>query len=67
MFAGSPKKLLAERTSGSADGGDSLLQFFQRRLRGLSLTSGQRDLVAGLLNGHTNKQLAKSFGISEQS
>lgn len=65
-LAGILERLLGDR-DGSSAGGDSMVQFFQRRLLGLPLTPRERELVAGLLKGHSNKQLAASFDISEQT
>lgn len=65
-LAGILERLLGDR-DGSSTGGDSMVQFFQRRLLGLPLTPRERELVAGLLKGHSNKQLATSFDISEQT
>jgi len=62
-LAGILDRLLADR-SGSTD---SMVQFFQRRLLGLPLTIRERDLVAGLLKGQSNKELAANLGIGEQS
>jgi len=62
-LAGILDRLLADR-SGSTD---SMVQFFQRRLLGLPLTVRERDLVAGLLKGQSNKELAVNLGIGEQS
>jgi len=62
-LAGILDRLLADR-SGSTD---SMVQFFQRRLLGLPLTIRERDLVAGLLKGQSNKELAVNLGIGEQS
>ncbi|MBA3699665.1 MAG: response regulator transcription factor [Planctomycetes bacterium] len=62
-LAGILDRLLADR-SGSTD---SMVQFFQRRLLGLPLTVRERDLVAGLLKGQSNKELAANLGIGEQS
>ena len=44
-----------------------MVQFFQRRLLGLPLTVRERDLVAGLLKGQSNKEIAASLDINEQS
>lgn len=65
-LAGILERLLGDRAA-SATGGDSMVQFFQRRLLGLPLTPRERELVAGLLKGHSNKQLAASLDISEQT
>ena len=62
-LAGILERLLADRSGSS----DSMVQFFQRRLLGLPLTVRERDLVAGLLKGQSNKELAASLGIHEQS
>ena len=43
------------------------MQFFQRRLLGLPLTSREREVVTGLLKGHANKELASELGLSEQT
>jgi two-component system, LuxR family, response regulator FixJ len=60
------ERLLADRAS-SNNGSDAMVQFFQRRLLGMPLTPRERDLVAGLLKGQSNKQLAATFAISEQT
>jgi two-component system, LuxR family, response regulator FixJ len=62
-LAGILDRLLADRSGTS----DSMAQFFQRRLLGLPLTVRERDLVSGLLKGQSNKELAISLGIGEQS
>lgn len=62
-LAGILDRLLADRSGSS----DSMVQFFQRRLLGLPLTVRERDLVAGLLKGQSNKELAANLGIGEQS
>ena len=62
-LAGILTRLLADRSSSS----DSMVQFFQRRLLGLPLTVRERDLVAGLLKGQSNKEIAVSLDINEQS
>ena len=62
-LAGILERLLADRSGSS----DSMVQFFQRRLLGLPLTVRERDLVAGLLKGQSNKEIAASLDINEQS
>lgn len=62
-LAGILDRLLADRSTTS----DSMVQFFQRRLLGLPLTVRERDLVAGLLKGQSNKELAASLNINEQT
>ncbi len=62
-LAGILTRLLGDR-GGSTD---TMVQFFQRRLLGLPLTPRERGLVAGLLKGHSNKELATTFGIGEQT
>ena len=62
-LAGILTRLLADRSSSS----DSMVQFFQRRLLGLPLSVRERDLVAGLLKGQSNKEIAASLDINEQS
>jgi two-component system response regulator FixJ len=62
-LAGILDRLLADR----AGGNDQLVQFFQRRLLGLPLTARERELVAGLLKGQSNKELAGALGLGEQT
>jgi two-component system response regulator FixJ len=62
-LAGILDRLLGDR----AGGNDQLVQFFQRRLLGLPLTARERELVAGLLKGQANKELAGALGLSEQT
>lgn len=47
--------------------GQSLEQFFLRRLHGLPLTERERTLVIGILQGQGNKQIASTLGIGEQT
>jgi two-component system response regulator FixJ len=62
-LAGILERLLSDRAGSS----DTMVQFFQRRLLGLPLTVRERELVAGLLRGQSNKELAAAFSISEQT
>ena len=62
-LAGILERLRTDRSGGN----DQLVEFFQRRLLGLPLTPRERELVAGLLKGHANKELASHLGISEQT
>lgn len=72
-LAGILERLLTDRAGSSATGvgaagsGDAMVQFFQRRLLGLPLTPRERELVAGLLKGQSNKELAATLSISEQT
>jgi DNA-binding NarL/FixJ family response regulator len=54
----------------AADRGDGtvhLTQFFRRRLLGLPLTLREREMVEMVLQGDSNKQIARKLGISEQT
>lgn len=62
-LAGIIERLMSDRATST----DSMVQFFQRRLLGLPLTARERDLVAGLLKGQANKELAAAHGLSEQT
>jgi DNA-binding NarL/FixJ family response regulator len=62
-LAGILERLLADRK----DNSHGVVQFFQRRLLGLSLTPRERDLVAGMLKGQSNKELASTYSLSEQT
>jgi two-component system response regulator FixJ len=62
-LAGIIARLLADRGANS----DQMTQFFHRRLIGLPLTPRERELVAGLLKGHSNKELATALSITEQT
>jgi DNA-binding NarL/FixJ family response regulator len=62
-LAGILARLLADRGANS----DQMTQFFHRRLIGLPLTPRERELVAGLLKGHSNKELATALNITEQT
>ncbi|MBL8862478.1 MAG: response regulator transcription factor [Planctomycetes bacterium] len=57
------QRLLRER----ADGGRDLQQFFRRRLAGLPLTPREREIVELVLQGDSNKQIARKLGLSEQT
>ncbi len=57
------KRLMEDRSQTH----DGVAQFFQRRLLGLPLTARERELVAGMLKGQSNKELASTFTISEQT
>ncbi len=57
------ERLKAERGDGTAH----LAQFFRRRLLGLPLTPRERELVELVLQGDSNKQIARKLGISEQT
>jgi len=50
-----------------ADGTAHLTQFFRRRLLGLPLTPREREMVEMVLQGDSNKQIARKLGISEQT
>jgi two-component system nitrate/nitrite response regulator NarL len=56
------ERLKAERGDGTAH----LAQFF-RRLLGLPLTPREREMVEMVLQGDSNKQIARKLGISEQT
>lgn len=60
-------RLLAklERERGMAD--DRLGRFFERRLQGLPLTVREREMIALVLRGDSNKQIARKLAISEQT
>jgi DNA-binding NarL/FixJ family response regulator len=62
-LAGILERLLADRK----ESGNGVVQFFKRRLLGLPLTPRERDLVAGMLKGQANKELASTYGLSEQT
>jgi DNA-binding NarL/FixJ family response regulator len=49
------------------DGTAHLAQFFRRRLLGLPLTTREREMVEMVLQGDSNKQIARRLGISEQT
>lgn len=49
------------------DGSANLAQFFRRRLLGLPLTPREREMVEMVLQGDSNKQIARRLGISEQT
>lgn len=49
------------------DGTTQLTQFFRRRLQGLPLTSREREIVECVLQGDSNKQIARRLGLSEQT
>jgi len=51
----------------SGDGKSYLTQFFRRRLLGLPLTPREREIVEMVLQGDSNKQIARKLGISEQT
>lgn len=53
--------------SESGDGTAHLAQFFRRRLHGLPLTPREREMVEMVLQGDSNKQIARKLGISEQT
>ncbi len=57
------KHLESERGVGT----DQLGRFFRRRLHGLPLTPRERELVELLLQGDSNKQIARKLAISEQT
>ena len=57
------ERLKADQGDGSAN----LAQFFRRRLLGLPLTPRERELVEMVLQGDSNKQIARKLGISEQT
>jgi len=54
-----------ERERGMED--DRLGRFFERRLLGLPLTPRERELVALVLRGDSNKQIARKLALSEQT
>lgn len=57
------ERLRTERGDGTAH----LTQFFRRRLLGLPLTPREREIVEMVLQGDSNKQIARKLGISEQT
>ncbi len=57
------ERLRADRGDGTAH----LTQFFRRRLSGLPLTPREREMVEMVLQGDSNKQIARKLGISEQT
>lgn len=57
------ERLRADRGDGTAH----LTQFFRRRLLGLPLTPREREMVELVLQGDSNKQIARKLGISEQT
>ncbi|MCY2959505.1 MAG: response regulator transcription factor [Planctomycetota bacterium] len=57
------ERLKAERGDGTAH----LAQFFRRRLLGLALTPREREMVELVLQGDSNKQIARKLGLSEQT
>jgi DNA-binding NarL/FixJ family response regulator len=57
------QRLKAEQGDGTAH----LAQFFRRRLLGLPLTPRERELVEMVLQGDSNKQIARKLGLSEQT
>jgi DNA-binding NarL/FixJ family response regulator len=46
---------------------NGLTRFFQRRLDGLPLTAREREIVGLLLQGDSNKQIARKLGLGEQT
>jgi DNA-binding NarL/FixJ family response regulator len=46
---------------------ERLGRFFERRLQGLPLTPRERELVALVLRGDSNKQIARKLTLSEQT
>ncbi len=57
------ERLREERSTDST----GLSQFFRRRLDGLPLTPREREIVGLLLQGDSNKQIARKLGIGEQT
>lgn len=57
------ERLKAERGDGTAH----LAQFFRRRLLGLPITPREREMVEMVLQGDSNKQIARRLGLSEQT
>jgi two-component system NarL family response regulator len=45
----------------------NIAQFLQRRLHGLPITPRERQVVELVLRGESNKQIARTLGISEQT
>jgi DNA-binding NarL/FixJ family response regulator len=54
-----------ERERGIGD--DRLGRFFERRLLGLPLTPREREFIALVLRGDSNKQIARKLALSEQT
>jgi len=57
------ERLATERS----DDPGQLTQFFRRRLAGMPLTPRERELVELVLQGDSNKQIARKLGLSEQT
>ena len=56
-------RLLADRQLGE----DQMVHFFERRLRGLPLTTREREVVALVLKGRANKEIAVEIDQAEQT
>jgi len=61
------RSVLERLKAAPGDGTAHLTQFFRRRLLGLPLTPRERELVEMVLQGDSNKQIARKLGISEQT
>lgn len=51
----------------TGDGTPHVAQFFRRRLLGLPLAPREREIVELVLQGDSNKQIARKLGLSEQT
>lgn len=59
--------ILARLAKDRRDDAPDLAQFFRRRLSGLPLTPREREIVELVLQGDSNKQIARKLGLSEQT
>lgn len=59
--------ILTRLASERGDDPGQLTQFFRRRLAGMPLTPRERELVELVLQGDSNKQIARKLGLSEQT